>query len=150
MVRKEFVLEVGRGDSRKGRSHDEVLVDFPPPPSPGPYDDDDNNGHYQEGQEEDQDQDQGDNCAMDAEDAEIVKSLLLHGDPARENMRLNAPPPPPPPLPATVLNTKRTSFAREDKLDLAGLLNCLDGVIDCPGRIVIMTSNHPEKLDSAL
>ena len=38
----------------------------------------------------------------------------------------------------------------KDKLDLAGLLNVLDGVVDCPGRIVVMTSNHPEKLDPAL
>ncbi|KAE9280948.1 hypothetical protein PF008_g28017 [Phytophthora fragariae] len=38
----------------------------------------------------------------------------------------------------------------EDKLSLSGLLNVLDGVIDCPGRIVIMTTNHPEKLDPAL
>lgn len=37
-----------------------------------------------------------------------------------------------------------------DKLDLAGLLNVLDGVVDSPGRIVIMTTNHPEKLDAAL
>jgi chaperone BCS1 len=26
----------------------------------------------------------------------------------------------------------------------------LDGVVDTPGRIVVMTSNHPEKLDPAL
>ena len=38
----------------------------------------------------------------------------------------------------------------KDKLDLAGLLNVLDGVVDCPNRIVVMTSNHPEKLDPAL
>ncbi|KAL3657821.1 hypothetical protein V7S43_017201 [Phytophthora oleae] len=38
----------------------------------------------------------------------------------------------------------------EDKLSLSGLLNVLDGVIDCPGRIVVMTTNHPEKLDAAL
>eukprot|EP01052_Picozoa_sp_SAG31_P007678 SAG31_NODE_370_length_16651_cov_3.511056_5_plen_424_part_00 len=38
----------------------------------------------------------------------------------------------------------------KDKLDLAGLLNVLDGVVDCPGRIVVMTTNHPEKLDPAL
>ncbi|GLD98368.1 hypothetical protein PINS_up007065 [Pythium insidiosum] len=37
-----------------------------------------------------------------------------------------------------------------DKLNLSGLLNVLDGVIDCPGRIVVMTTNHPEKLDPAL
>ncbi|KAF1335899.1 Mitochondrial chaperone bcs1-b, partial [Globisporangium splendens] len=39
---------------------------------------------------------------------------------------------------------------RSDRLNLSGLLNVLDGVIDCPGRIVIMTTNHPEKLDPAL
>ena len=37
-----------------------------------------------------------------------------------------------------------------DDLNLAGILNVLDGVVDCPGRILIMTSNHPEKLDPAL
>lgn len=37
-----------------------------------------------------------------------------------------------------------------DKLDLAGLLNVLDGVVDTPNRILIMTTNHPEKLDPAL
>uniref|UniRef100_K3WXX9 AAA+ ATPase domain-containing protein n=1 Tax=Globisporangium ultimum (strain ATCC 200006 / CBS 805.95 / DAOM BR144) TaxID=431595 RepID=K3WXX9_GLOUD len=39
---------------------------------------------------------------------------------------------------------------KSDRLNLSGLLNVLDGVIDCPGRIVIMTTNHPEKLDPAL
>jgi chaperone BCS1 len=39
---------------------------------------------------------------------------------------------------------------KADKLDLAGLLNILDGVVDSPGRIVIMTTNHPESLDAAL
>ncbi|ETN14561.1 hypothetical protein PPTG_07581 [Phytophthora nicotianae INRA-310] len=43
-----------------------------------------------------------------------------------------------------------SSSSASDKLNLSGLLNVLDGVIDCPGRIVIMTTNHPEKLDSAL
>ena len=33
---------------------------------------------------------------------------------------------------------------------LQGLLNVLDGVVDTPGRIVIMTTNHPEALDPAL
>ncbi|GMH51164.1 hypothetical protein TrLO_g3572 [Triparma laevis f. longispina] len=41
-------------------------------------------------------------------------------------------------------------FGNKDKLDLAGLLNVLDGVVDTPDRIVIMTTNHPEKLDAAL
>lgn len=37
-----------------------------------------------------------------------------------------------------------------DSLNLAGLLNVLDGVVDTPGRILIMTTNHPEILDPAL
>eukprot|EP00604_Paraphysomonas_vestita_P002527 CAMPEP_0174818630 /NCGR_PEP_ID=MMETSP1107-20130205/1430_1 /TAXON_ID=36770 /ORGANISM="Paraphysomonas vestita, Strain GFlagA" /LENGTH=248 /DNA_ID=CAMNT_0016030781 /DNA_START=450 /DNA_END=1196 /DNA_ORIENTATION=+ len=37
-----------------------------------------------------------------------------------------------------------------DKLDLAGLLNVLDGVVDCPGRLLVLTTNHPEKIDPAL
>lgn len=37
-----------------------------------------------------------------------------------------------------------------DKLDLSGILNVLDGVVDTPGRILIMTTNHPEALDPAL
>merc|ERR550514_2384999 len=39
---------------------------------------------------------------------------------------------------------------KRDKLNLSGLLNVLDGVVDTPERIVIMTTNHPEILDPAL
>jgi DNA replication protein DnaC len=37
-----------------------------------------------------------------------------------------------------------------DELTLAEILTVLDGTMEIPGRIVIMTSNHPEVLDSAL
>lgn len=37
-----------------------------------------------------------------------------------------------------------------EKLTLSTILNILDGVLEQPGRILIMTSNHPEKLDKAL
>jgi chaperone BCS1 len=40
--------------------------------------------------------------------------------------------------------------ANKDKLNLSGLLNVLDGVVDTPERILIMTTNHPEQLDPAL
>jgi len=40
--------------------------------------------------------------------------------------------------------------ASKDQLNLSGLLNVLDGIVDTPGRIVIMTTNHPEMLDPAL
>lgn len=37
-----------------------------------------------------------------------------------------------------------------EKLTLSFLLNLLDGVVETPGRIIIMTSNYPERLDKAL
>lgn len=40
--------------------------------------------------------------------------------------------------------------ADSDNLDLAGILNALDGVVDSPDRIIIMSTNCPEKIDSAL
>lgn len=41
-------------------------------------------------------------------------------------------------------------FQKKDQLTLSGLLNVLDGVVDTPERILIMTTNHPEILDPAL
>jgi hypothetical protein len=37
-----------------------------------------------------------------------------------------------------------------EKLTLGFLLNLLDGVLEVPGRILVMTTNYPEKLDKAL
>lgn len=42
------------------------------------------------------------------------------------------------------------SFTPGSNCTLSGLLNVLDGVGSQEGRIVIMTTNHPERLDSAL
>jgi len=36
------------------------------------------------------------------------------------------------------------------QMDLSFLLNLLDGILETPGRILIMTSNEPDSLDSAL
>ncbi len=47
-----------------------------------------------------------------------------------------APPPPPPTVPI-------------GRLSLSGLLNILDGVASQEGRVLIMTTNHLEKLDKA-
>ena len=41
-------------------------------------------------------------------------------------------------------------YEDSNKVDLSFLLNLLDGVLENPGRIVIMTSNHPDILDRAL
>lgn len=37
-----------------------------------------------------------------------------------------------------------------DELTLSFILNILDGILETPGRILILTSNYPEKLDKAL
>ena len=47
-------------------------------------------------------------------------------------------------------NNKKISFKHTDKLNLSCLLNIIDGIIETPGRIIIMTTNYPEKLDKAL
>ena len=38
----------------------------------------------------------------------------------------------------------------EDELDLATMLNVLDGVRETPGRVIILSTNYPERLDEAL
>jgi len=58
---------------------------------------------------------------------------------------LPVPPPCPYPPPAWTAPPQHP-----DALNLSGLLNVLDGVVETPGRMVIMTSNHPEALDPAL
>jgi hypothetical protein len=40
--------------------------------------------------------------------------------------------------------------AASDKLNLGFFLNLLDGVLETPGRILIISTNYPEKLDRAL
>ena len=42
------------------------------------------------------------------------------------------------------------SFGNDDPLTLSHILNIIDGPLETPGRILIITSNHPEKLDEAL
>ncbi len=47
-------------------------------------------------------------------------------------------------------NMMNGKISDEDKLDLATLLNVLDGVRETPGRIIILSTNYPERLDEAL
>lgn len=44
----------------------------------------------------------------------------------------------------------RDAKEASDKLSFAGLLNALDGVASMDGRVVVMTTNHIDKLDNAL
>ncbi len=47
----------------------------------------------------------------------------------------------------TVVNQKQN---HNEVLTLSFLLNLLDGVLETPGRILIITSNYPERIDKAL
>lgn len=38
----------------------------------------------------------------------------------------------------------------DDKLTLSCLLNVFDGILETPGRIIILTSNYPQKIDKAI
>jgi chaperone BCS1 len=58
--------------------------------------------------------------------------------------------------PEPTVKTKVTAKANssdegsKSKISLAGLLNIIDGAASNEGRVLIMTTNYPEKLDSAL
>ena len=44
----------------------------------------------------------------------------------------------------------KKSINPEDELNLSCILNIFDGILETPGRIIILTSNYPEKIDKAL
>ena len=52
--------------------------------------------------------------------------------------------------PNTGEDNKKNDFTQAEKIDLSFLLNLLDGILEIPGRIIIMTSNYPKMLDHAL
>jgi hypothetical protein len=49
----------------------------------------------------------------------------------------------------TDITTKKATNP-EDELNLSCLLNIFDGILETPGRIIILTSNYPNKIDKAL
>ncbi len=51
---------------------------------------------------------------------------------------------------AQASSDRKKSKKKEEILTTSGLLNALDGVAATEGRILIMTTNYPEKLDEAL
>jgi len=51
---------------------------------------------------------------------------------------------------AMLLKLLSSGLSRKSENHLSFLLNLLDGVIESPGRILVMTTNHLEKLDPAL
>ena len=51
---------------------------------------------------------------------------------------------------ASILSKEDENQAVNEKLSLSCLLNILDGILETPGRIIIMTTNFPQLLDKAL
>lgn len=49
-----------------------------------------------------------------------------------------------------VTNEMHKSSILDDRLTLSDLLNVMDGILESHGRIMIITTNHPENLDPAL
>lgn len=47
-------------------------------------------------------------------------------------------------------NSEKSKSSSSDKLNLGFFLNLIDGVLETPGRILIISTNYPEKLDRAL
>jgi DNA polymerase III delta prime subunit len=43
----------------------------------------------------------------------------------------------------------KNPYVNGEELNLSFILNLLDGILETPGRILIITTNHPEKLDKA-
>lgn len=48
------------------------------------------------------------------------------------------------------IKSDKNSEENHNKITLAGLLNCLDGIIEPHGSIFVLTTNHVDKLDPAL
>jgi mitochondrial chaperone BCS1 len=48
------------------------------------------------------------------------------------------------------IDDKKKNEEEDDKLTLGAILEIIDGLVECPGRIIIMTTNHKEHIDSAL
>jgi hypothetical protein len=49
-----------------------------------------------------------------------------------------------------VQEEEKKQDSTSEKLNLSFILNLFDGVLETPGRILIMSSNYPEKIDKAL
>jgi len=51
---------------------------------------------------------------------------------------------------ASLMNSSSVTYANNDKITLSFILNVIDGIRETPGRIMIITSNHYDKIDKAL
>ncbi|KAH8805657.1 BCS1 N terminal-domain-containing protein [Xylogone sp. PMI_703] len=81
-------------------------------------------------------------CLVLLED--IDSSGISHSRAAADNT------PAAPAAAATTASTTPPVNAAFNRISLSALLNCLDGVAAAEGRVLVMTTNHVEKLDKAL
>lgn len=97
------------------------------------------------------------------EDIDCLSDIVLQRMSPSNNNTRNAPPPPTAALPevksiSSLMGTELNDVSNNDiasssdgvSIDLNFLLNLFDGILETPGRLMIMTTNHPEKLDKAL
>jgi hypothetical protein len=75
------------------------------------------------------------------EDVDCLTEIVLERSEKKEPQKAND---------TSAPNSQSSSITSNEQVNLSTLLNILDGVLEQPGRILIMTSNHPEKLDRAL
>jgi hypothetical protein len=76
------------------------------------------------------------------EDADAMGDVLLNRDWKRPEKPVSAPKDP--------FSLELDDDIIKDPIDLAFLLNLLDGTLESSGRIVVFTSNYPERFDKAL
>ncbi|ETI24345.1 hypothetical protein G647_03714 [Cladophialophora carrionii CBS 160.54] len=87
------------------------------------------------------------NSSATTKDEQNKRGSLLHQDEEEEEIQSSATPTASTPsLPGAV--AKEPTF--KNTVTLSGLLNAIDGVASQEGRVLIMTTNHPERLDPAL
>ncbi|KYK54892.1 putative BCS1 protein precursor [Drechmeria coniospora] len=87
-------------------------------------------------------------CIVLLEDIDSAGLTHTREDAAAPKAASTPPPPPPPALAGG--GTAGPTPPAGGRLSLSGLLNILDGIASQEGRILVMTTNHIEKLDKAL
>ena len=88
------------------------------------------------------------------EDIDCMSEIIHKRDKLSTNKKLLEQSIPTPPIINIVEDKLKINMSsinnNKDKLTLNTLLNLLDGILEDDGRILIMTTNHPDKLDPAL
>lgn len=85
------------------------------------------------------------NSILVIEDIDCMTDVVKKRPPSDTPKRIETP------KPVEADNSKPSGHEqKKSQLTLSCLLNCLDGLFSAHGRIMIMTSNHPELLDDAL